>query len=325
MIFTRKFCIWLLFLLPFHNNTFSQVNLVRNYSFEDHTNCPYARNQIHFANYWYNPCNGGTDYFNACSYGISNWWVPFNAGGFQYSRTGVAHAAIYLFYGNNYREYIGTTLEKPLVRGKKYNLRFYVNLSNDSRKATDQLCAVVTKDSCQCDHTSIPVEYLLNLSPQVCSPKGVILADTLNWMEVSGSFTADGDERYLIIGNFYPDNQNMVQIVGDSNAYPICFYYIDDVFLYEVDSVSGIDENDVPRASIYPNPSTDLCQISFAHTSAEVLFFEMYTVTGQQVLSITIPSGTIKHELDLSLLPPGLYPYQIRNYNGAWHGKIIVK
>ncbi|MHC1707932.1 MAG: T9SS type A sorting domain-containing protein [Bacteroidales bacterium] len=317
------------FLQPYLS--YSQTNLIRNYSFEDHTNCPYARNQIHFANYWYNPCNGGTDYFNACAFGISPFWTPLNGSEFQYPRTGVAHAAIYLFYGNNYREYVGTTLEMPLVRDKIYTLRFYVNLANGSRLATDQLGAAVIKDSCICDHTSIPIQYLLNYQPQVCSPKGVVLADTLNWMEVSGSFKAEGGEKHLIIGNFFPYHQNNVQMVGDSNAYPVCYYFIDDVFLSEADSVSsGFTEPvpmsiGMPTATVIPNPATARCQVSFATVTTDPLFFEMYTVTGQRVLSATIPGGSLKHELDLSQLPPGLYTYGIHNHKGARHGKIVVQ
>jgi hypothetical protein len=39
--------------------------------------------------------------------------------------------------------------------------------------------------------------------PQIVSPAGVQLDDTLNWMEISAIYTSNGTETYLTVGDFF--------------------------------------------------------------------------------------------------------------------------
>ncbi len=304
----------------------AQHNLVKNYSFEDHTACPYTRNQIHFAKGWYNPCNGGTDYFHACSYGLSNWWTPYNAGGYQVPHTGVALAGIYLFYGPEYREYIGSSLVIELEAMHWYHLTFFVSLVNGSRYATDLLGACVLKDTCICDHTTIPIQHLLEYTPQVCNPKGRVLSDTLAWMEVSGTFRAEGGEKFLIIGDFYRDEDNTLVMVGDPNLYPICGYLVDDVSLVEVDSVNRIpDTRRAFRTHVSPNPSSDHTWLYFTEALPGEAVFELFSLTGGLVRKEIIPAGTLKYEVPMSGLAGGLYGYRISGPGSvSQSGKLVI-
>ncbi len=319
-------CILMVYMLLLTLSLHSQDNLVKNYSFEDHTDCPYSRNQLHFSEGWYNPCNGGTDYFHACSYGLSNWWTPFNVGGYQVPHTGVAHAGIYLFYGPEYREYIGTTLSNELQSAHWYHLTFYVSLGNGSRYATDLLGACVLKDTCICDHTTIPIQHLLEYTPQVCNPRGRVLSDTLAWMEVSGTFRAEGGEKFLIIGDFYRDEDNTLLLVGDTNQYPICYYFVDDVSLVEVDSVNRIP--DIRRAiktSVSPNPSSDHTWLYFTEALPGEAVFELFSLTGDLVRKEIIPAGTIRYEVPMSGLAGGLYGYRVNGPGSvSQSGKLIL-
>ena len=50
-------------------------------------------------------------------------------------------------------------------------------------------------------YVNMPLTYL---TPQITNTLGII-NDTLNWIEIKGTFVANGTEKYLIIGNFKTD------------------------------------------------------------------------------------------------------------------------
>lgn len=56
-----------------------------------------------------------------------------------------------------------------------------------------------------------------------------ILTDTVNWIKLSTSFIADSAYQYLIIGNFYDDNNT--DTLSVNNIGNVGYYYIDDVCL----------------------------------------------------------------------------------------------
>jgi hypothetical protein len=73
------------------------------------------------------------------------------------------------------------------------------------------------------------------VTPQIVSPAGVQLNDTLNWMEVSGTYTANGTEAYLTIGDFYLQSQHSVVQSYPTNCNGVADYYLDDVSVEEVE------------------------------------------------------------------------------------------
>ena len=58
---------------------------------------------------------------------------------------------------------------------------------------------------------------------------------------------------------------------------------------------------------IYPNPSSD-----FINLSAQITSLEMYSITGQKVVSIYNTSNKV----DISMLPMGIYTIKLINTNG---------
>ncbi len=62
--------------------------------------------------------------------------------------------------------------------------------------------------------------------------------DTLNWIEISGTFIAQGGERYIAIGNFYSDaNTETVVVPSGSSGFNGAYCYIDSVYLYPVTDI----------------------------------------------------------------------------------------
>jgi hypothetical protein len=76
-------------------------------------------------------------------------------------------------------------------------------------------------------------------SPQVKSPVGVLMTDTLGWMKIQGSFVANGTEKYLTLGNFKTTAATTRRIMPTSPTFTyqrnVSEYYFDDVSVIDVD------------------------------------------------------------------------------------------
>jgi gliding motility-associated-like protein len=221
-------------------------NLVPNASFENLSSCPTDQGQIDRAIPWYSPTYYGSlpmsDVFNSCvpppPFGMSG--IPLNGWGYQYPRTGKGYAGACVFA--NYMagsEYISIKLDSVLETGKNYCINYYVSLSNydttiqpngGSTYAIDCMGLYISDTTIHLyTYSTIPVV------PQIINPAGVFLSDTVNWMLVSGVYSANGGEQYITIGNFKDSaSTNYIQIsYSHSN---LTYYYIDDVSVYPCDA-----------------------------------------------------------------------------------------
>lgn len=226
---------------------FSQVNFVSNPSFESIYNCS-AANYVSIAKYW-NSIDSvklpvGGEYYNAC-YGN----VPYGPFGFQKARTGNAFVRITPYCSNpcsfyNSRYIPKNRLRTNLIAGKTYCAKMYVNLENISPYAIDALQILLgdaTLDTIK--YCAMPLTYL---SPQVSNTVGNPIGDTLNWIEVSGTFTANGTEKYLILGNFKSDaiTASTATFTGMSGGI-WSEYMVDDVSVidFNLAAYAGPDKN----------------------------------------------------------------------------------
>ncbi len=220
----RKLIILFFFILSYNLKTSSQViNLVPNSSFEEFSNCPTNFSQIIYSIPW-KDCmngNGSSNFEHSCSV---NPDILFDIYNIQYPRTGFGEASIILF-GNylfdEYREYLEVELTEKLKVNKKYCGKFYVSLNNFANYAIENIGMYFSKN------LVIQPTLIENLSftPQIQNENGII-KDTMNWVKISGSFISSGDEKYLVIGNFYSNQYtNYLFVGGTSNPR----YFIDDV------------------------------------------------------------------------------------------------
>ncbi|MCB9920243.1 MAG: hypothetical protein H6832_17710 [Planctomycetes bacterium] len=197
-------------------------NLVANASFETYSTCPTTSGQPYQAVGWIAPTTGTTDYMNAChTTGIVG--VPNNAFGSQAANTGQAYMHIYTAAKNasNYREYVQRQLSSPLSAGVTYDVSFWVSKS-DSELASAEIGAYFSLSPISLANSSA-----FNLVPQIENPSTNIITDTVNWVQVSGSFVASGGEQYITIGNFRtPANTTTLFVGGTHNG---ASYYVDDV------------------------------------------------------------------------------------------------
>jgi gliding motility-associated-like protein len=224
-------------------------NLVPNANFEIHASCPIDNGEIYLVPPWNNAPNtslSSTDYFHICS-PFTNFNTPYNILGFQQPLTGFAYAGIFTFDPNNVnlREYVYTKLYCPLEQGITYQAGFFVSRANYVFYAADRIGMYVG------DTINGNGSFMLDMYvPQIQSTAGVILEDTVNWIEVSGTFTAQGNEKYIAIGNFFSDSNTLViDSVGLPNL-EAAYYYIDSVYVIPL----------TPPPTVTINNDTVICE-----------------------------------------------------------------
>lgn len=249
--------------------SFSSIaqNLVPNYSFEDTLSCdlPIISN----APPWYNPTGTSPDYWNADAM-LPLYRVPYNGFGYQPAKTGQAYAGLATAFFDtsptNAREYIETPLDSPLVAGKKYCVQFYVNLADSSEYATDGIGAYLSVDSVQDLNTTVNLPYV----PQIANPDGNILTDHINWILISGEYTAIGGERFITIGNFKNDADSQTQQVNSSSFWAgWCYYFIEDVYVGVCNTIPTITICSVTAPNIF-TPNNDDVNDVFKITSKNI-------------------------------------------------------
>ena len=139
-----------------------------------------------------------------------------------------AYAWISSFYRyGEYREYIETPLQSPLVAGT-YEVSFWVSLADNCLYAVDNLGAHLSVGPITSTH-----KRALPFPPQVRNAAGRFLTSTNGWMLIQGTFTTSGGENYLTIGNLYDDLNTPILVAG-GNLFLLSYYFIDDVTVRQI-------------------------------------------------------------------------------------------
>ena len=268
--------------------SFGQVNLVSNPSFENFTSCPVSEDELYKAADWF-ACSASPDYFNSCD--MSNYVsVPDNAWGYQFAGSGNAYGGFFsrvstTIASPNYREYLGVNLLSSLSIGIKYFISFKTSPAFDSIEkvncATNKIGINFSVDSCYNPGLVTPSNNAIIFT-------NTIQYDTINWVRLTGSFVADSAYNFIIIGNFFDDNNTDTLILDGSLICNSSYYYIDDVCV-STDSLyanqyvyTSIAENKIENGiKIYPNPCTDYCYVD--NNLFEVYNLKISTLQGKEI------------------------------------------
>jgi hypothetical protein len=158
---------------------------------------------------------------------------------YQIPRTGTAYCVLGIYNMNsasNYDVFPQVKLIDTLKLNKIYCVTFYVSLWNYCKYSFDKLGARLSSTSFPCIVAGTNTMTIAgSYTPQIVSPAGVQLDDTLNWMEVSGTYLANGTETYLTIGDFFLQAQHSIVQTYPSNCNGVADYYLDDVSVEEVE------------------------------------------------------------------------------------------
>jgi hypothetical protein len=207
-----------LFCFAFSTQPAQIVNYVSNGGFEECGNCVnYAFGPLK-AKYWAPIDTLKNTYLLLSKLPPSNQ-VPLSGYAYQWPKSGNNYIAGLLYYKPNSiqtkRAYPRNTLKQNLQAGVTYCVKFYCSITNQSTFGVDG-CGAYFGDS-STDTISQSDKPIAYLTPQVQNPPGNILKDTLNWILITGTFTANGSEKYLILGNFKSDPATNSQLINPTN------------------------------------------------------------------------------------------------------------
>ncbi len=260
-------------------------NLVPNPGFEESDSCHQAGFDEHGPLHWFS-ANGTPDHLQGCLPYGSPFGLPLNFFTFQLPIGGSSCAGMYTFHQNGpyeYREWIMAPLLEPLVPGQTYWCSFRANaafggnaeypqiwLANDK---VGMLFTMHARHWYQGDPYPTPPDHAHILYPQ-------ILADTVGWTLVSGSFVADSAYQYVMIGQFFSNALTDTLHFADPTSvfpwYPRGYTLVDAICVSAspdgCDLGQGVVEQAHAEAYVYPNPATDQLVIGHAAGSdAKVL------------------------------------------------------
>ena len=180
--------------------------------------------------------------------------APNSSFGFQYPRSGNNFVGVQFYCSNcntNPRLYPRNRLKQVLQAGKIYCAKYYVVNTNNNRVAINTYgmyfgdSSIDTISKC-----TYPITYL---NPQVENTFGII-TDTLNWVPITGTFVANGTEKYMVIGNFRSNAAtSTLQLNTPSLSIQTADIYIDDVSVIDIDlpAYAGPDIWGIPFNTVY--------------------------------------------------------------------------
>lgn len=233
------FALFILCFIVWEKGVQAQINLVPNAGFDsvDCRNKGLYNWQLSGFALPFNECfprgyapnnNQQVPYINPNPWGYSD--------GFQLSKSGNGFIGLEIYNG---RGYATATLKQPLEQYKKYFARFYVvpfYPIYDWIKwpYNDRIGMVVTPFE---NSLHGGFDSYFREKPVIETPK-ILLKDTMNWLKVSGSFNAKGDEKYIVLGNFRKNEDTGVDLNGyvpNQGAYPSNMFFVDDVVVAAFD------------------------------------------------------------------------------------------
>lgn len=255
-------------------------NIVPNPSFEDYSGTPigwFYKGQ-HFTNlmkFWSSPTGASPDAFGP-EIRVPAHWADKGFGQ-QTPHSGESMIGLTLYGCDNgkphCREYVQIQLAEPLVLGQKYYFEFWTSRLPRSLEINN-LGVYFAKES-----ISIKTDQLLSHQPKIHAQK-IVEAPNKNWTRVAGTFTANTEDDYLLIGNFFDDKNTRATGIDRPNALPYAYYYIDDVLLRKEEPYLDvpIKEDDIRKVPLAVGSKFQLKNIYFDTDKFELLpqsFLEM--------------------------------------------------
>lgn len=226
---------------------FGQQNLVPNPSFELIDDCsnppPYSASSS-----WsvYN----SSDYFNNICYPNS---VPNNLFGNQYPSHGSSYTGVITYCpeitcGFSYRECLQAKLIDTLIKDLQYCVSYDISPADSVQYFSNNVSAYLSDTSLNFTGAN----DLFNATPQI-NLNSVVADDTTSWFQISELYKANGQEAFIIIGNFQNNSNTLVYPNPGPYSDVTAYYYIDNVKVYELPEIDA-GTNQI----IFPYESTTL-------------------------------------------------------------------
>lgn len=189
--------------------------------------------------------------------------------GDQHPRTGHSMTGITVFgceSGKPHcREYIQIQLAEQLVQDQDYYVEMWV--SHLPRSLQVNNIGFFFSD----DKISELTDRELGKQPQINAHK-IVEPNNKQWVKISGRFQATSEANYLLIGNFFADNETEFKSICE-NDLGFGYYYIDDILVKKVPPILPIPikEDDLSQVDLREGDIIPLKNIYFEFDKAELL------------------------------------------------------
>jgi OOP family OmpA-OmpF porin len=300
-------------------------NIITNGGFEEITSCPSSSSEIFLAPPWhigrYSP-----DLMNACC--LNEWGTMVNRYGGQTPKSGLGYSHIISNIPSisNYNEIITQPLKYQLSANETYYFELYVSLGDSFKYATHNVGVVFT-DTFE-DILDLPC--LFDCQPVVENTSANPLTSKTEWIKISGTFTAQGWEKYIFIGNMRPDSLTEIEFVGGSvgngqYTWEESGYYVDDVWLSHIDSMhyAGLDESVMVPINVWPNPTQGELSVDLGILGKKTCLLKVFDPFGRTVVDLN--TKTLVIQLDLTPFARGPYMMVVRDSEGRMAVQRIMK
>lgn len=245
---------------------------------------------------------------------------------------GNACVGMYTYHQNDqaeYREWIMAPLQEPLMVGQTYYCSFRANAAFGGNAeypqiwlANDKVGLLFTMQDhpwAVGDPYPVPPDHAHITYPQ-------ILADTVGWTLVSGSFVADSAYRYVMIGQFFSnaltDTLHLAPQGDPWFWFPRGYTLVDAVCISAspdgCDLGQGVEEEADPVPYVYPNPATDALVIGHA-AGGDAIVLDML---GQKVWDGRVECD--RYALGVAHWPRGAYVLQVRGRSNVQVVKFVL-
>jgi hypothetical protein len=262
----------------------AQGNLVPNHSFEEYDTCLavlgfYTPNEgpLH----WFS-ASGSPDYYQSCvGNGAANG-IPQSFYGYQFPQDGEAHVGM-VTYQQQYglREYAMVELLEAMDPGETYCASFWASAGWNGIKDYPQ--HYVAASHVGMLFTVQPRPWTIG-DPWPAAGNSAhvyhswIIADTVGWTLVSGSFVADSAYRYLMIGNHFDNATTDTLHFATYPWMPKAYTLIDNVCV----SVSpdgcpmatGLMDVAVDEIHLHPNPAAGELYLGGVPVGAQIVIHD---------------------------------------------------
>ena len=169
------------------------------------------------------------------------------------------------------KEYLQIKLKEPIKQGEEYYLEFWVQtLANGVN--TNNIGMTFSDVEIQ-DDSEYGIYYF---TPQI-NEKNIVDNTINNWHQIKGTVRSDGNYDYIIIGNFFSDDETLTtKKTGDIDY---GYYMIDDVLVQPIqkDASKGISNSklvvgnkvqlnnilfEIDKATLLPSSFSELDQLT---------------------------------------------------------------
>lgn len=240
--------LFLIFNLLFFKIVSSQ-NLIPNGGFENYNCIPHDVNEMNCCKHWYSPINS-SDYFYRSFDIKSEVNIPSNYCGDKDAHSGDGYVGFSCYHKDNgFQEYIQVKLSDSLIKGKYYNLKFYLSLAKKSYFKPHNIVSFLFTDSNLVSYPNSDLmiyrnkkgRKMLDASSNIkVHFDSLVIKDSIhNWVKIEHNYLAEGGEKILTIGVFKNDiswfKNFLIKFIKKkekrNNQFGGNYYYIDDVSL----------------------------------------------------------------------------------------------